>query len=83
MTIAVFCLFSGMKSVKSKYVLHYRALLSFPHVFSGNPGKIKRMDARLIHSGMTNCAKFTAFEKVHGNEIRTGPDKNFKPVRLL
>jgi hypothetical protein len=51
--------------------IHYRALLSFPHVFSGNPGKIKHMDARLMHSGMTNCAKFAVFKKVHGKECRT------------
>jgi hypothetical protein len=48
---------------------HYRALLSFPHVFSGNPGKIKRMDARLIHSGMTNCPQFVNFRKMHGSEF--------------
>jgi hypothetical protein len=74
-------------------LLHYRAILSFPHVFSGNPGKIKLMDARLMHSGMTNCAKFAVFKKVHGKEIfaaKTGeqvwqqpPIKIFPPLYSL
>jgi len=33
------------------------------HVFSGNPGKTKLMDARLLHSGMTNHSKYSGFKK--------------------